>query len=90
MLDCKIKNKILFNSLSNLWIRFKVGNHDQYRIATRVGRQFINIANVLNLLLGGTAVVYYGEEIGMENLPLEDLKFEDCRDRRAIEMGVGF
>jgi hypothetical protein len=39
-------------------------------------------------LLGGTAVIYYGEEIGMEDLPRCDLLFEDCKDHRGIKYGV--
>ncbi len=54
----------------------------------RVGREYINISNTLNLLLGGTAVVYYGEEIGMDNLPANELTFEACRDQRGIQLGV--
>jgi glycosidase len=59
-------------------------------MATRVGREYINISNALNLLLGGTAVVYYGEEIGMDNLPEKELTFEACKDQRGIQQGVSF
>lgn len=58
------------------------------RIASRVGAENVNLANVVNLLLGGTAVVYYGEEIGMEDLPKEHLKFEDCQDEAGRNKGV--
>lgn len=44
----------------------QLGNHDNHRVASRVGAENVNLANALNLLLGGTAVVYYGEEIGMQ------------------------
>ena len=47
-------------------VRVKLGNHDNHRVASRVGAENVNLANALNLLLGGTAVVYYGEEIGMQ------------------------
>ena len=67
---------------------FQTGNHDQSRVATRIGKEYINIMNMLNLLLGGTAVIYYGEEIGMEDLPRCDLLFEDCKDYRGIKYGV--
>lgn len=66
----------------------KVGNHDMMRIASRVGEENINLVNALNLLLGGTAVVYNGEEIGMVDLPRSLLKFEDCQDESGIKFGV--
>ena len=43
---------------------------------------------MFNLLLGGTAVVYYGEEIGMEDLPKNLLKFEDSQDEFGRRFGV--
>lgn len=70
------------------WSNWQLGNHDQPRIASRIGKENINLANALYLLLGGTAVTYYGEEIGMENLPKEHLKFEDCQDESGKRHGV--
>jgi glycosidase len=68
----------------------KLGNHDQPRIATRVGKKNVNLVNALYLLVGGTPITYYGEEIGMEDLTKELLKFEDCKDERGKRHGVGF
>ena len=31
-------------------------------------------------MLGGTALIYYGEEIGMEDLPTDLLSFENSKD----------
>jgi alpha-glucosidase len=45
-----------------------IGNHDQSRTADRVGKDRINIMNVLLLLIGRATVTYYGEEIGMNNV----------------------
>ena len=42
-----------------------LGNHDQHRIATRVGVDQARVANMLLLTLRGTPTSYYGEEIGM-------------------------
>lgn len=72
----------------NCWPNWQLGNHDLNRIASRIGSQNVNLANVLNLLIGGTAVVYYGEEIGMQDLPEEYLKFNECQDERARKYGV--
>jgi len=44
---------------------WQVGNQDTSRVATRVGQTYQELANMLALLLPGTALTYYGEEIGM-------------------------
>ncbi len=62
-----------------------LGNHDQSRVATRVGGQKqARIAAMMQLTLPGMPFIYYGDEIGMEdvNIPFEKRadKFETCRD----------
>lgn len=57
------------------------------RVGTRACHCNIDIANVLCLLLGGTATTYYGEEIGMLNLDLHDLSYEECRDEYGKKYG---
>ncbi|CAH1991703.1 unnamed protein product [Acanthoscelides obtectus] len=59
-----------------------LGNHDNHRIATKVG---VNIADGLNMLTGflpGVQVTYAGEEIGMEDGEVDcehgDDFHEDC------------
>jgi alpha-glucosidase len=52
------------------WPNWVMGNHDQHRVATRVGRAQARVANMLLLTLRGTPTTYYGEEIGMENVPI--------------------
>ena len=49
------------------WPNWVLGNHDQSRIATRVGRERARLAMLLLLTLRGTPTIYYGEEIGMED-----------------------
>lgn len=44
---------------------YQLGNHDQKRFPTRWSDGSVDGANMINLLLKGTAVTYYGEEIGM-------------------------
>jgi alpha-glucosidase len=55
------------------WPNWVLGNHDQHRLATRVGPQQARVATLLLLTLRGTPTCYYGDEIGMENvrIPLE-------------------
>ncbi|ULH14858.1 alpha-amylase family glycosyl hydrolase [Deinococcus sp. KNUC1210] len=52
---------------SGSWPNWVLGNHDQHRFATRVGRAQYRVAQTLLLTLRGTPTVYYGDEIGMED-----------------------
>ncbi len=52
------------------WPNWVLGNHDQHRLASRVGRQQARVANMLLLTLRGTPTCYYGDEIGMANVPI--------------------
>ena len=52
------------------WPNWVMGNHDQHRIATRIGAAQARVANMLLLTLWGTPTTYYGEEIGMENVEI--------------------
>lgn len=49
------------NGLLNL----QIGNHDQNRIASRLGTDRIDMINMILLTLPGVSVTYNGEEIGM-------------------------
>lgn len=44
-----------------------MGNHDNHRVATRLGKNRVDGLNMLISLLPGVAVTYNGEEIGMED-----------------------
>ena len=48
----------------------QLGNHDRPRIATRKGEHFVDVLNMLLLLLPGTPTTFQGEEIGMKNIQL--------------------
>lgn len=52
------------------WPNWVFGNHDQHRLATRVGPAQARVANMLLLTLRGTPTCYYGDEIGMEDVPI--------------------
>lgn len=52
------------------WPNWVLGNHDQSRLASRVGAAQARVANMLLLTLRGTPTTYYGEEIGMQNVPI--------------------
>lgn len=52
------------------WPNWVLGNHDQSRIATRIGEAQTRVATMLLLTLRGTPTIYYGEEIGMTDVPI--------------------
>jgi len=52
------------------WPNWVLGNHDNPRIATKVGVEGARLAAMLLLTLRGTPTLYYGDEIGMENVPV--------------------
>lgn len=47
-----------------------LGNHDQHRIASRLGEERVDMINILLQTLPGTAVTYQGEELAMTNVHL--------------------
>lgn len=59
-------------------------NHDQPRIASRFGRKQARLIAMLALTLPGIPTVYYGDEIGMENVPIPE---DQCTDMSA-SLGV--
>jgi alpha-glucosidase len=52
------------------WPNYVLGNHDQPRVATRVGKEQARVALMMLLTLRGTPTVYNGEEIGMHNVDI--------------------
>ena len=56
---------------------FCIGNHDQPRIVSRLGDERARALSFQNLMTPGISVVYYGDEIGMEN---GDLHADDIQD----------
>ncbi|MDX2005195.1 MAG: alpha-amylase family glycosyl hydrolase [Meiothermus sp.] len=53
-----------------------LGNHDQHRLATRVGQAQARVAAMLLFTLRGSPTWYYGDEIGMVDgaIPLERMQ----------------
>lgn len=70
----------LNNIPSNAWPNWLISNHDMIRVATRIGRENVDLANTLVMLLPGTVITYYGDEIGMEDLPIESINFNQTLD----------
>ncbi|XP_025928043.1 protein phosphatase 1B isoform X2 [Apteryx rowi] len=59
------------------WPNWAVGNPNSARISSRIGKEYVNVINMLLLTLPGTPITYYGEEIGMENIASEDVTFPE-------------
>ena len=60
------------------WPNYVWGNHDQHRLATRVGgKAQARLAALLLLTLRGTPFVYQGEELGMENVDIPQALVQD-------------
>jgi alpha-glucosidase len=71
------------------WPNWVLGNHDNARIATRVGVQQAPVAAMLLLTLPGTLTVYYGEEIGMTNVPIPPEEVQDPAEKNQPGIGMG-
>jgi alpha-glucosidase len=52
------------------WPNWVLGNHDQSRLATRIGDAQARNAAMLLLTLRGTPTIYYGEELGMRDVEI--------------------
>lgn len=65
------------------WPNWVIGNHDQPRITSRVGAQQAKVAAILLLTLRGTPTLYYGDEIGMLDVPIP---FEEVQDPQGLNM----
>lgn len=53
------------NLTKGQWPNFVIGNHDNPRIADRIGDAYVDAMNMMLLTLPGTPTTYYGEELGM-------------------------
>ncbi len=71
------------------WPNWVLGNHDQPRIAHRVGPAQARIAAMLLLTLRGTPTMYYGDEIGMPRVDVPIDLMQDPWERREPGLNVG-
>ncbi len=65
------------------WPNWVLGNHDQPRVASRVGSDQARVAAVMLLTLKGTPTIYYGEELGMKNVAIP---FDEICDPQGLNM----
>jgi alpha-glucosidase len=71
------------------WPNWVLGNHDRPRIASRVGRDQARNAAILLLTLRGTPTIYYGDEIGMTNVPIPPDRVQDPFEKNVPGIGLG-
>ncbi len=67
----------------NAWPNWVLGNHDQPRIASRVGLAQARVAALLLLTLRGTPTHYYGDEIGMRDGVIPPEQAEDPQGKNV-------
>jgi alpha-glucosidase len=71
------------------WPNWVLGNHDQPRIAARIGAAQSRIAAMLLLTLRGTPTMYYGDEIGLPRVDIAPAMVQDPWERNEPGLGVG-
>jgi alpha-glucosidase len=74
---------------SHGWPNWVLGNHDKSRIATRVGHGQARVAAMLLLTLRGTPTLYYGDEIGMADVPIPPDLVRDPWEKNVPGLGLG-
>jgi len=71
------------------WPNWVLGNHDRSRIATRVGRERARVAAMLLCTLRGTPTLYYGDELGMQDVAIPPELVRDPWERNVPGLGLG-
>jgi alpha-glucosidase len=72
-----------------VWPNWVLGNHDLPRVASRVGGKQARVAAMLLLTLRGTPTLYYGDEIGMRQVPIPPDQARDPFEKNVPGIGVG-
>jgi alpha-glucosidase len=71
------------------WPNWVLGNHDRSRIASRLGPAQARIAAMLLLTLRGTPTLYYGDELGLADVPIPPELVQDPYEKQVPGIGVG-
>ncbi|HEX6109208.1 MAG TPA: alpha-amylase family glycosyl hydrolase [Ktedonobacteraceae bacterium] len=75
--------------LPEAWPNYVLGNHDEPRVATRLGSRQARVGMMLLLTLRGTPTLYYGDEIGMHNVAILPQYVHDPWEKNLPAMGFG-
>lgn len=73
------------DNLSN----YVLGNHDQPRVSSRIGKDKARVAAMLLFTLRGMPFIYYGEELGMEDAKIPLDKILDPPGKNLAEFKAG-
>ncbi len=65
------------------------GNHDTPRLVSRVGVKQARLLGLMQLMLPGIPVIYYGEEIGMRDVGMEKRDIHDPFEKQVPLRGLG-
>jgi len=71
------------------WPNYVLGNHDRHRVATRLGEERIRSMAMILLTLRGMPFIYYGDEIGMQNVHIPPDRVQDPWEKQTSGMGFG-
>jgi alpha-glucosidase len=71
------------------WPNWVLGNHDQHRIASKVGVAQARVAQMLLFTLRGTPTMYYGDELGMTDVEIPPEKVQDPWEKFVPGLGLG-
>ncbi len=71
------------------WPNYVLGNHDQPRLASRIGALGARAAAMLLLTLRGTPTMYNGDELGMQDVPISPEQVQDPAEKNEPGKGRG-
>ena len=71
------------------WPNWVLSNHDQPRIAARVGAEQARVAAMLLLTLRGTPTMYYGDELGLARVAIPHDAARDPWEKNEPGLGLG-
>lgn len=71
------------------WPNWVLGNHDRSRVASRLGPGQARIAAMLLLTLRGTPTIYYGDELGMDDVRVPSEMVQDPHEKNVPGIGMG-
>ena len=71
------------------WPNWVLGNHDNHRLTSRIGASQARVAAMLLLTLRGTPTLYYGDEIGMQDVTIPPEQVQDPWEQNVPGLGLG-
>jgi alpha-glucosidase len=71
------------------WPNWVLGNHDQHRLASRIGPAQARVAAMLLLTLRGTPTLYYGDELGMLDVAIPPELVHDPWEKNVPGLDLG-